>query len=140
MMDKTLEYVKMCRKAQEIQEQWKFERGDYFTTLRSVKHGYAHCIVDAFWFDDQSRNTRPAPWVWLPLQHQLQDMVVQHNVDTVTNYIYNAYFILHDFAAWFNSWENSGMMDVDSREKITLCWVMHVVHGKVWTGSEWVKA
>ena len=131
-MDKTLEYVKMCRKAQEIQDAWEFERGDYFTTPMSAKNPHACCIVDAFWIDDQARNPRPETWVWLPLQHQLQDMVYGAHQDGV----YTTLGLQLQFTAYMSA--NAKLSH--SFEMYWLEFVMHAKFNKVWMGNEWVSA
>ena len=137
-MDTTLEYVEMCRKAHEIQDAWKFERGDYFTTLMSTKHGHECCIVDTFWIDDQSRNIRPAPWVWLPLQDQLQDIAKDIDMVQFNNPLYSLQFEFDNFVM-----EHKRMplfQKLTSFEQLWLCFVMHEKYAKVWDGAEWVDA
>ena len=135
-MDTSLEYVQMCRKAQEIQDAWNFELGDYFTTSMSAKHGHECCIVDTFWIDDQSRNPRPAPWVWLPTQSQLQDIVI---IDD--KFGKNFYSTIKHFTSFVRG-ENfvCGYVDDATHEQMWLRFTMYYNYSEVWDGAEWVSA
>ena len=80
-MDETLKFYDMCAMSHEIQNQWKFKRGDVFTTEKQIIRKIGPSIVDDFWLKDQLtkdviKNGFYVPWKWLPKQDQLQDMLL----------------------------------------------------------------
>ena len=137
-MDTTLQYAKMCRKAQDIQELWARDDGDFYLETAGPMPALHGVYV---WRKGETNEKAIHERVWMPRQDQLQNMVVCSNNAENVRYHEIAYFILQDFADWFQSCEHcEDMMKLDSREKMTLCWVMHVVYSKVWDGCGWVDA
>ena len=153
-MDPSLQYVRMCKGATEIQNQWKFELGDYFSTIRQTalhernlatetddRKGFS--IVDSYWLNDELTKKRiPEPWVWLPRQDQLQEMLSdEHRIfykDTVGKWPAGFIFmvVLDRFRAFLEC--EYDYTELDSAEQIWLAYVMDHVHEKRWDGSTWI--
>lgn len=122
-MDTTLEYVTMCRGAQEIQDAWEFERGDYFSTIYQAPYG-EFCIVNDEWLESHSRHDVPDAWVWLPAKNKLLTMFIDD--DVLDNDFHWTLKLMH--------------VDGETHEALWMRCVMYSNYSKVWDGSEWVKA
>ena len=124
-MDKTLEYVQMCKGAQEIQDAWdKYNAhvGDMCARLRPNGGGYAPMVFV---------RTSHEWTIWLPRQDQLQDMVIDaYRTGWQDSIILG---LMEEVVAW------GKQLPYASMEQCWLCFVMHVKYAKVWTGAEWVS-
>ena len=135
-MDTSETYIKMCEKAEEIQNH-SFDEGDYHGLLQNgywSAHNY--CVEDGF------VGVNPLKVFWLPRQDQLQEMVgdlarkdwganefeaeVQFFAIEVIFSNDSGIFGLHTGYEQFQSWE-----------QLWLAFVMKEKYGKVWTGEEW---
>lgn len=71
----TERYIKMCKKAEEIQREWKPELGDrYWNTFwKLCEYNYSEVICSSSFekgdIDEKVKN------IWLPTQEQLQEMI-----------------------------------------------------------------
>ena len=149
-MDKSKEYIEMCRKATELQELWKPEIGDYCVCpihsdelpIEILTHDGRQPIL---------QNVLPPQitYVWLPRQDQLQEMVVdacQCRMDwmhkgTELNNFTNwccCYFDKQqcDYASEHN-WEKNIPNFCRSWEQYWLVFVMLTKYKKVWNITEW---
>jgi hypothetical protein len=121
-MDASQEYVKMCREADELQFNHKFETGHYWwngmTTLLCIS----------------GRNEEPLnPFsteclgeiIWLPTQDQLQEMLPEL---TIWNKIFLAYT------------HGKERTIPDTMEKLWLEIVMNMRFNKDWNGQTWIAA
>lgn len=132
-MDATKDNVEMCLKAHEIQDQWKFTIGDYFTTPDMTASNHNPCIVDDFWLNDEltkrtlSNRMKSRDWIWLPRQDQLQDMLE----DVFSNReIVPLTSKLHDVCVHLIQEHNFGGRTM---EQLWLAFVMHEKYEKVWS-------
>ena len=138
-MDTSETYIKMCD-CVEIQEGWEIKYGDWFTVCWT--EGGLH--IDGDWiqpsltdettlekFDggyEYDMDTLPKPYIWLPRQDQLQEMVgfggdlIGGQVLLLMEYVRSL-----DDKYQFISWE-----------QLWLAFVMKEKFGKVRNGSEWV--
>lgn len=113
-MDTSETYIKMCD-CEEIQSRRATKEGDVIY-LRSGRVG----VYPSCWAIDS---------VWLPLQHQLQEMVncpLMNLIDSIREFY------------WRNLKENSGEDKFTSMEQLWLAFVMKEKHNKVWNGEKWV--
>ena len=94
-MDKSKEYIEMCRKAEEIQGAWEPDRGDAYIiggAMPGDKHfgiTYLGCCWQKCEGCKFEINELRYDCTWLPRQDQLQDMVKDEKA--------SAYFVLHIF-------------------------------------------
>lgn len=125
-MDKSLEYIGMCEKADEIQKHWKREIGDFYHT-QSRGNKYT-CVIKAA--DDTQSQARyyPTQYTWLPRQEQLQNIYVD-------SYAINC--IVYQFNEW---WEKKGNYNLflKSMEQLWLAFVMKKIYNKTWDGEKWM--
>ena len=124
-MDITDEYIEMCRKAKEIQKQWKYHSGDYGHRFRHVSILHTVGI-------EQFRYT------WLPRQDQLQDMLYNTLEGLLLNplcFIHRCYKIMGTVAYTYHKDEQNW----DTMEKLWLSFVMYEKYNKIWNSSEWIN-
>jgi hypothetical protein len=127
-MDKSTEYIKMCKMANEIQELrgpsfW--EEGDFYTAYNKEKV----FVYSGEGEDEPYENSEP---VWLPRQGQLQEMINNNNIEAN----------LDLWGKWRD--ESGGVLDpreydsfIQSMEQCWLIFVMSEKYRKKWTGEEW---
>jgi len=115
-------YIKMSKKAEEIQEQKKCKEGDVFYSP-FYKKTY-------IWIQGYSGYKD----IWLPRQDQLQEML--HTED---DYSYVVSTQLHQINEFYNTidWVADG--SELTMEQVWLAFVMKEKHNKVWDGEDWVK-
>lgn len=134
-MDTTPEYIKMCEKATEIQEQHDMEYGDCYIHKGT---GALLIIVPKYSTEFQAINITakcnfndliPSHITWLPRQDQLQEILLKkYDVDSLEmafhSFINDARFLLNK----------------TTFEQLWLMFFMKERHNKVWNGEDWVKA
>ncbi len=123
-MDISTEHVQMCRKAKEIQIEWRLLHGDFVIRKDDKINGvYVWC--------KECSVTLQKYLFWLPSQDQLQAMVIGE---------YSAASLTQRFGAWVCT-EHGIDRGTASMEGLWLAYVMWVKFGKVWdsTKEEWVK-
>ena len=94
MMDTSIEYIKMCEKAEEIQELWEADEGDYCTGSSfgekandvSVLKNSWYCGSSTLFMEDFGGDIIPFydykdNIVWLPRQDQLQKILLSIDSD-----------------------------------------------------------
>jgi hypothetical protein len=111
-MDTSIEYVKMCEKAEEVQE---------FGESHQEELG----LYD---YDKNFFIHRRTETIWLPRQDQLQEMVVGTLKTWALAQLFNDF--LYNQSEQTLRW---------SFEKLWLAFVMEKRFGKTWDGEEWVK-
>ena len=156
-MDET--FMRMCREATEIQDQWEPKNGDQFVfeeeiyfvgnfmgdgivlykedemkntdgkIIREYSNAFREFMGGYEWEDEFVCNKPDA--LWLPRQEDLQE-------------IYKEFFNLHDemvILYHFKLWENSLMAIVQklfpSINVTWLCFIMGTCYNKTWNGETW---
>ena len=155
-MDTSRQYVKMSD-CPEIQEGHKWEYGDWLI----AEHGLFQIGTATFRYDISNSNAPPirstspqatiqsndvegsiftGKLIWLPLQHQLQEMVAK--TKTYCAWLLDIERDFHKFAnGKFEVYgvEHMPICAVESMEQLWLAFVMHEKYQKVWNGEDWVK-
>ena len=161
-MDTTETFIKMCEKAEEIQELWKPAHGDWYK-----RHDDDECFgfirgddeiqlladfdSEGGWFHLEPEHIEKNKHIWLPRQDQLQEML--GGVDKFQDFWFAFYgedefFYIPDWAGHFHverPMEIGGVIeyrfDVTSMEQLWLAFYMKEKYSKQWLTSkqEWVK-
>ena len=122
-MDTSETYIKMCAKAEKIQQGWGLFDGDfiYYTDVWKQFSG-----VSVYPAINQFRST----YIWLPRQDQLQEMLKVKGVPipSVAWVGYLLCLLQYDVG-----------LKCTSMEQLWLAFVMRERFGKVWNGETWVK-
>lgn len=126
-MDTSKEYIEMCEKAKEIQENHKIISGDYFNGGEICEdifecnndEGYLIKTIYGKWF-------LPSECVWLPRQDQLQEMV---------NRSYHPFGLVFGLCGFVKKLP----VKVTSMEQLWLAFVMYEKFNKIWDGKKWIK-
>lgn len=122
-MDTTEKYIKWCKKAEEVQKEWRIQKGDWShhpyrneteLILTSILINVCHC--------------KSCIRIWLPRQDQLQEMIIT-SPD-------NCWFKLDSFETWKAKkiWPTSKSIP-QSMEQLWLAFVMHEKYSKKWDDS-----
>jgi len=138
-MDTGKTYIKMCKKAEEVQgiaEVQNYDsHGNYYADDRTmVSWFYCDCGI----FVDSRHDDYV---IWLPRQDQLQEMVIEKG-EWITDEIYR---LVCDFSTFVEVICVMGrgdyrLRDFKSYEQLWLAFVMREKYGKVWNGEDWVKS
>ena len=136
-MDTSETYIKMCERAEEIQDEWVPKMGDWVCSathcLRNKKSRRNVRVVQYIEIkrhlpiihSRESMGTMDAKYrvdvIWLPRQDQLQEMV---NRPSLSWMLRDASNFEHD-------------VEFDSMEQLWLAFVMKEKYNKIWNGSEW---
>lgn len=120
-MDKTKLYVKMadCPEIQDNAPKCMVDSGRFLVVYQedNVWHRQGAKFNNAGFCVNNAR------LIWLPYQHQIQEMmgcVAGNHVETMRDLVYKAeYFV--------------------TLEQMWLAFYMHEKHQKIWNGTEWVK-
>jgi hypothetical protein len=140
-MDRSQEYIRMCRLAEEIQQRWKRGYGDFYAD----ETGRIQC-----WIRPPSRNLtfkqgfsirvaddviHLARHTWLPKQNQLIEMA------QVPGRRYDS--IVQEFFDWtkrpYETLEGTPARLFRSMERVWLAFVMQQKYHKQWDGNRWIK-
>jgi hypothetical protein len=142
-MDKSLGYIQLCTKAEEVQAQWNPKHGDFFLgenkriecwvervhAGRQVHKGFGIKHKD-------STVIYVTPYVWLPRLDQLMELA------QVTGRRFES--VSQEFFVWTKKQYPTGASPpgsfFPSLEQLWLAFVMQCRHGKVWDGAYWVVA
>ena len=141
-MDKSLKYVQMCAAANEIQQLWKQQYGDFYATESGnikcwiAKKPAAHRVRHGFNIDVQDDVIYLSKYVWLPRQSQLIEMA------QLPGRRYES--IVQDFFNWTQlpyqiSKEIPGKL-FPSMEQIWLAFLMQQKYFKQWNGNAWLPS
>jgi len=125
-MDDTETYIKMCKKAEEIQDLWDRNHYDFFYNPdhKSI------CITG--YYDEDGEYLRGKRAIWLPRQSQLQEMVGDYQ--ECCNLLHD-YFDCEDGDRLETLWDYT----LTSMEQLWLAFVMKEKYHKVWNTEDWVK-
>lgn len=141
-MDTSLTYVKMCKKAEEIQGYWKHLTGDYCSWSESIYllHNWGDKGLTIDWDDLSDSNAicvvspndeygeylKYSNVIWLPRQDQLQEIFGTYDYCCIKLYeMGDGCEPIH--------------LTVDSFEKLWLAFVMKKKFKKIWTEEDWVE-
>jgi len=128
-MDTSEQYIKMCKKAEEIQKLRPIEppfdkwmSGDFYT----VDCPLGPCVSV---HNDTSAYGLGKFTTWLPRQDQLQEMGSEKDF----------YLLLKDLDSFavLGDWQDKGLFT--SMEQLWLAFVMKERYNKVWNGGEWIS-
>jgi len=157
-MDTSETYIKMCEKANEVQDAWKPEKGDfiYGNTLAYLDLEGDKLFVYGDWIElsdkyqtgwsawDGPNNCKKCnehgsdddidfiPGVWLPRQDQLQEMIGSTDpFDSTTLDCWNS----------FRDWviRQCECRGIKTHEQYWLSFVMKEKYNKIWNGKDWVN-
>ena len=136
-MDTSVEYVKMCEKATEIQKNYNIKRriGDYFFD----KSGGGVLVWvspddGSFYLDT----------IYIPRQDQLQEILYKDDQnpcghDSLALRIGN-HFSQFMYKGMPNEWNRKYGKCIGSMEQLWLAYVMYEKYSKVWAGTDWEPA
>jgi len=134
-MDTSEHYIKMCEKAEEIQEIWH-------STLDDDGHEFVYCrehnalreYADGGYLWCPQTRCESRYDVWLPRQDQLQEMVNPQHMHGIISFL-----MVRHFVDWFlNSTKlhHPGYL-FTSMEQLWLAFVMKEKHNKTWNSEDW---
>lgn len=144
-MDTSKNYIKMCRKADEIRANWKPKLGDYFygVPLDIDDMDYDRGVYRFLVCEDEFYNVVPDTYdykkkefngigdeneaVFLPRQDDLQDMI---DYELPSD-------LVKDFYKWCSELEDSMLERLKTMEQLWMGYVMLVNYSKIWTGRDW---
>ena len=159
------EYIKMCEKAEKIQESWLPTVGDWVWRKYSVfgeelnsqiwAEDKMHEIivlhfkssVEGYWAavnkDGEERifKTPEDLWkqtsIWLPLEHQLQDMVLDgHRYSNLSSLLQD--FNSFVFRGYPRMKDEYAVHLFPSMKQLWLAFVYKELYNKVWNDEEWI--
>ncbi len=129
-------YIKMCD-CPEIQKGHKWELGSYYYMPKD-----GECAIYSSECREFSRFTTLSdgkefalddPFIWLPLQHQLQEVVIGDlTYSNSYSTLYNLMKPIYDY--WLN-WKDRH--NFTSMEQLWLAFVMKEKFNKTWDGEQW---
>ena len=127
-MDTSETYIKMCEKAEEIQEN-RPELCDNEPQLKTIVGDKPLFVFTQEWFAE-IHNNQGRRRVWLPRQDQLQEM------------LYDGYFPVFSeviIPRFFDFWRQTypQVPYFTSMEQLWLAFVMKEKYNKVWDGEQW---
>jgi len=135
-MDTSELYVKMCKQAVEIQQNWKPQFGDYCMVYGKGTPSILAIVTDGENFIKE--------WgVWLPRQDQLQEMEQGETGDDQVENLAACISVLEGFN-WYleENWDNFGYWQpYRSMEQLWLVYLYAEKYSKVWDSEkqEWRK-
>ena len=138
-MDTYEKYILMCEKAEEVQEEWKPDVGDWYSLGVKEDETPAICILKCHWEECPSCQYEVTELkdecIYLPRQDQLQEMLIKHRHPKSSVERFCAYYMYHDFFDWVprkGPMEGKGDIDGNSMEQLWLAFVMHEKYQKRW--------
>ena len=149
-------YIKMCEKAEEIQEEHEWVSGDYLAGETELGKRIIAPVIESWWYQSRyatykvmggdERHILQKGAIWLPHQDQLQKMLTDYLCDKTKNY--SIMFLLHKLVDSVNQSclvtgktkeEPYYYLKFASMEQLWLAFVMKKSHNKLWVNGEWVK-
>ncbi len=127
-MDTSETYIKMCEKAEEIQE----DKISPFHYAESDYDIFISLPYDEVWIY-LGFSTHNPKRIWLPRQDQLQEMIIEKDS------LYRFIGLFHDFAmnVFYDSTRSSKKWLARSMEQLWLAFVMKDKFNKTWSGEDW---
>lgn len=139
-MDISEKYIKMCEKAEEIQNFTDMlHLGDF--VWRGEAYLYKCCVCDKVPCFKEKK-------VWMPRQDQLQEMITEEIVaryikltSISTSMFYNQFKALDLWIDKLSSEKNyyADKLIEFSGEQLWLAFVMNEKYNKIWDGNDWMK-
>lgn len=135
-MDKSRDYIQMCRKASEIQKGWEPGLGDVFTDEESLIHFYMPNkdgkIKKGFGVKQNGNIIELEKLTWLPRLNQLMEMI-----GSSENHFRDTGFGFFDWTNKRGYKPDSSQNPFRTLEQVWLAYVMEKKHKKKWTGETW---
>lgn len=149
-MDFSSLYFNMCKKAQELQQEWKPEDFDFYilkqeddnygmcgldrSDIQIVDIGYSEADVNSFEYKTEYDYYKTR-CIWMPRQDQLQEIMEPDKS--------KVYLIIEDVIKqkYYDSSKNDFFTATDlysSMEQLWLAYVMKDKFGKIWDGNQWI--
>jgi len=143
MSDISEVYIMMCDHPK-IQGQWKLKNGDkrVFSITRVISIN--NIDEDEKYYSPKKIKTIKKYNLWLPLPHQIHEMLEIKDVDDYFGMIYKMFFERHENVL-FDTLPSWRVIDYDSGERFStpdqllLGYYMHEKHGLIWENDKWVK-
>jgi len=123
-MDCSDQYVRMCQKAEEIQNLWSPQEGDVFADELCHVSIVNPMILDHW----RTKEKKKDDYIWLPRQDQLQALVF-------SIYEKNCYWM---FEECYKHLQLPQPTKLESMEQVWLSFVMKERSGKIWNGENWI--
>ncbi len=135
-MDTSETNIKMCEKAEEIQEQ---RPQVLIGLMRHYYKGEYQYEVDS----DGSFWRYKRHFIWLPRQDQLQEMVEYSSLWSLnhrfSSWLYDTETFEHTLGDWIDMHVRHCHQGFTSMEQLWLAFVQKENHNKLWDGEEWVQ-
>jgi len=133
-VDTSKEYIKMCEKAVEVQEEHILEMGEFYVnaTQLLIRNGFDPRDICFEYMKSLGFQSGIVDFLWLPRQDQLQGMVEEC-----------CWTMIDDFNEW---WEEVNVNSEEfcekekfyqSMEQLWLAFVMSELWNKTWNGEDW---
>ena len=138
-MDKTKEYILMCEKAVEIQEEWTIKDNDYvYINAIDKRLRRVECHKWSFWFNykcftSSEKNRFINTCIWLPRQDQLQE-IIGNEITKHKGKNYHTMAIIHSIFKYARY-----KFEFESTEQLCLSFIMSEKYNKIWNGKDWEK-
>jgi len=121
-VDTSEQYIKMCEKVEEIQEEWKKEYSD-FVIVKCVNSDKNVLMLFLQTFEHNIM-------IWLPRQDQLQEMIIGTFTNELHNDAWGAMRLCVEFGRRNDLYY--------SLEQLWLAFVMKEKFNKTWNGEDWI--
>jgi hypothetical protein len=133
MMDET--YIKMCRKAEEIQELWKPKLFD--NIIFSFSNGFR---LETSMFKGFSKlQLNEMDIMWCPSQENLQEIILKYIWKDEKHFGGGMYYLIDMFYEYVEKISKEARAFQETFNQMWLCFVMETCYGKRWDSvkSEW---
>ncbi len=138
-MDKSEDYIQMCDKATEIQEQWTPTHGDFFVGEQGKIYPWiAHVhdsseIIKGVRVRFENGMPKVTKYIWLPRLDQLMEMAQDSDrrFENTTQIFFD--WVKMPYKLMFGSPQKL----FRSLEQLWLSFIMHKNFGKQWDGRDW---
>ena len=127
-MDRSSKYIKMCEMAEEIQEQWQPDFGDFYVSMSLGITSSCQPIISDL--EKKLSYLKTIKAVWLPKQDQLQEMVIENHATSWDLAIAFSNVLMGENTSYFEQF--------DSMEKLWLTFIMLKKYTRKWKDGEWV--
>ncbi|MEW6215190.1 MAG: hypothetical protein AB1478_08320 [Nitrospirota bacterium] len=134
-MDKSLEFLKMCTKAEEIQRIWKITDGDFYIIKKTgkIKPTKIHVLND--WETKSYIIDHRDYFVWIPHLDQLHEMVDWINWEIGIRKRDK----LEMYYARISGEDYRGVVTGASMEQLWLAFCQKILYKKIWDGENWIE-
>lgn len=138
-MDKSRQYIQMCKTSKEIQGMWKAKAGDFYVNSNDKVLCWvpgpdpsAH-IKKGFGIETQGKITRISPLAWLPKLDQLIELSQSPGTG-----IRNISFIFYEWVKRpYGKQDKPVNKFFSSLEQMWLAFIMFKKFSKTWQGDGW---